>query len=92
MLTSRTIGHGVDEIDVCVERDRDIHVADGKFVVWSTGKRGAASRRRAHFSLDAFGLKTCARLKRSFAVGLERVLAGEATEAKATITAKAASW
>jgi hypothetical protein len=90
VLAGRTIRHGKDEIEISVERDRNLHLCDREiFVVMRDF--GSGARIFGNLALNTLVLEVGPSLQRSLLI-LERILAGEAIEVETAKVIEVSCW
>lgn len=93
MLALGPIGHGEDEVDIGIKRDRDIEMSDGELIVLSARDLGSAAASLWKRALDTFRLEVGPSLQGpSSILRLEGILAVKTTEIEAVVVVEPASW
>jgi hypothetical protein len=82
MLAGRTIGHAEEEVEIGIERDRDLHFGDGEILVTARNLR-SVSAILGDGALNTLVLEVGTSFERTFAWS-EGVLAGETGEGETT--------
>ena len=80
MGTARSIRHGEDKVDICVERSGDLHVGNGEVLALTARNGRSTASLLRDLTLNTLGLEVISLEQRTLAVGDERVLAREARE------------